>query len=433
MDAAARERALLLAALGHYDEALAELAPPAGGAGADPVQGASPGEVEAAGGGAVESRSGPGTAAEVDPALVVLRAQIALAAGRAPLALEFLTGAPADVAVLDTRAMALVDLRRFRDAARLGSEILDGRATDVDALCAGAGILAVARNGPRALSAAWDAVRLAPEQARTHLVLGLVAAGLGQYELAARAYAEALDREPDLQSLATDPGVGRLALRRQHQALEHLLGLAASGTSLKAAAARAPTPPTHDRGETDHGDAARDRGATDRGRGGAGRRGKGEGSAEAGRRFAASRPAADRPAAAAPPSGAGPRAAATPSGGGYPAADGGAAAAPAGGAGFGRRVCGTAGGAGLVVLLGLPVLDGAARLLAALAALVVVAAAAVLWWRSGRQPAPGRYRLAALAGALLTAGALAAGAAGAGWWPTAAATAAALLLAWRAR
>ncbi|HEX5740296.1 MAG TPA: hypothetical protein VFY17_01940 [Pilimelia sp.] len=344
MDDSAVDRATLMAALGCYDDAVAELAE-----------------------------------APADQRTVLLRARIALAAGRPQAALDALDALPAgtvdgDAALLGVRAMALVDLRRFRQAAVIGEAILDTWPAEVDALCLGAGVLAESRNGPRALSAAWDAVRLAPDESRTHLVLGLVAAGLGQYELAERAYAEALDREPDLAEVADDPGVGRFEVRRQHRALERLLGLAAAGTSLKAAGEAPPSGSPAD--------------APTRVPGTVRRRDRlvppPAGAADAGPALRLPRPAG---------------------------------AAPAGDllAGVGGLLLATAG----VVGLGLPLLGDAARLLAALLAGLTPLLGAVLWARAGfaRRPAAYAALAALLAGAVLLGVCAATGA----WWPLAAA------------
>lgn len=341
MDDSAVDRATLMAALGCYDDAVAELAE-----------------------------------APADPRTALLRARIALAAGRPQEALDALAALPAgtvdgDAALLGVRAMALVDLRRFRQAAAVGETVLDTWPADVDALCLGAGVLAESRNGPRALSAAWDAVRLAPDESRTHLVLGLVAAGLGQYELAGRAYAEALDREPDLAEVADDPGVSRFEVRRQHRALERLLGLAAAGTSLKVAGEPPLGAPA---------DAARRTGGPVTGR-------------------------RSRPASPAPGGADDGRALRLP----RPARTAAAVADLLAGAGGLLLV--TAG----VVGLGLPLLGGAARLLAALLAGLTPLVGAALWARSGfaRSPAACGALAAVLVGAALLGVCAGTGA----WWP----------------
>jgi tetratricopeptide (TPR) repeat protein len=118
--------------------------------------------------------------------------------------------------------MALVDLRRFGEAADLAVEILRLGLDDAGAQCLGAAILAEARNGQAALDAAWRAVQLAPDQAQTHLVLGLVAARLELFQLAERAYREALALDPELSEARHDIGVIKLEQRRYAEALEHL-------------------------------------------------------------------------------------------------------------------------------------------------------------------------------------------------------------------
>ncbi|WP_189170751.1 tetratricopeptide repeat protein [Pilimelia anulata] len=360
--------------------------------------------------------------------------------------------------MLSVRAMALIDLRRYRRAAALGARILAGWAADVDALCAGAGALAESRNGPRALSAAWDAVRLAPEQARTHLVLGLVAAGLGQYELAARAYAEALEREPDLAAIANDPGVGRLEIRRQHRALERLLGLGPGGAPpLTGPEPTTPTPP----GGPGRPGTARPGPGDGSGRSGTGQDGAGrrppdrfdaggaaerfDAAAAAGRRDAAAAAGraeaaagADRSTADGPGAGGRDSAGVAGADGAVrapdpadrapepPAGAGPSGAGPWGGAGAVRRdgqrvreaavaTHGSALAAVLVVGAGLPLLGGAVALLAGLLAVVLGGAAVGLWARA-RFARTGRT-LGALAAGLLGAAALAALAATGLWWP----------------
>ena len=91
------------------------------------------------------------------------------------------------------RAMALTDNTRYGDAAGVATDILNRWPADPYALRTGAALLSEARNGQPALNAAWEAVRLAPDDAEAHLVLAVVAARLRLFDLAQRAYTEALD------------------------------------------------------------------------------------------------------------------------------------------------------------------------------------------------------------------------------------------------
>jgi tetratricopeptide (TPR) repeat protein len=188
-------RAGLLADLGRYDEAAADL----------------------------------GHAIALEPAnrsALILLARVHVAAGRPAEALPAIDAAVAadggNLTALGTRAMALIDLRRFAEAAEQAEEILRLGADDAEALCAGAAALSESHNGQRALDAAWRAVELAPEEAQTHLVLSLVAARLKQFQLAERAYREALDLEPGLAEAHEDVGVIMLEQRRYAQALANL-------------------------------------------------------------------------------------------------------------------------------------------------------------------------------------------------------------------
>lgn len=194
------QRAQLLAELGRYDEAAAEL----------------------------------GFALALEPAnhhaLVVL-ARVHLAADRPA---EALAAAEAAVAVapdaafpLVVRALALVDLRRFDEAARVADELLARWSADSYAQRSAAAILGEARNGQRALDAAWRAVQVAPHEAEAHLVLGLIAARLELFDLAERAYREALRLDPALAEADEDVGIIRLERRRYSRALAQVAALAA--------------------------------------------------------------------------------------------------------------------------------------------------------------------------------------------------------------
>lgn len=190
------QRAQLLAELGRYDDAVAEL------------------------GFAV-------SLAPADTRAPALLARVHLAAGRPAEALSAAESVLATAAngpdTLRTRViqgLALADLRRFGEAAGVAELILSANPADAYALRSGAAILAESRNGQQALNAAWRAAELAPEEAEAHLVLSLVSARLGLYDLAERAYRAALDRDPELAEAARDVGVIRLERRRYAAALE---------------------------------------------------------------------------------------------------------------------------------------------------------------------------------------------------------------------
>ncbi|MFV2099550.1 tetratricopeptide repeat protein [Micromonospora sp. LOL_024] len=189
------ERATLLAELGRYDEAVAEL----GFAIAlDP------------------------TAAEVSTML----ARVQLAAGRPAESLAAaeaaVAAAPGQIPPLVVRGLALGDLERYVEAARTADGILALGPEDAYAQRSAAAILAGSRNGQPALNAAWRGVELAPEEPQAHLVLGLVAANLRLYDLAERAYREALRLDPRLVEVGDDVGVLRLEQRRWIAMLERL-------------------------------------------------------------------------------------------------------------------------------------------------------------------------------------------------------------------
>ncbi|MET7748502.1 tetratricopeptide repeat protein [Micromonospora sp. NPDC005367] len=194
------QRAKLLAELGRYDEAVAEVS----------------------------------YAVAIEPANPVgltLLARLHLAAGRPAEALTAadtaIAAAPGTVAPLLARGMALADLQRYAEAARSADEILASGPDDAYAQRGGAAILAGSRNGQTALNAAWRAVELTPEEPESHLVLGLVAANMRLYDLAERAYREALRLDPQLAEARHDIGVIRLEQRRWSEALEHLAEAAA--------------------------------------------------------------------------------------------------------------------------------------------------------------------------------------------------------------
>lgn len=207
-----RQRAIMLADLGRYDEATEELA------------------------------SGAALAPD-DPELLTTLARVRLAAGQPDEALAAATAAataaPDAVGPRVVRGLALLDLDRFAEAAQLGGELLRGGDADAYALLSGAAILGASRNGQESLNGAWRAVQLAPDDARTHLVLAVVAARLRLFDLAERAYQEALRLDPGLADVADDEGVVRLEQRR----LVRALGELADAAVLPDAPATAPAEP----------------------------------------------------------------------------------------------------------------------------------------------------------------------------------------------
>ncbi|AGL21345.1 hypothetical protein [Actinoplanes sp. N902-109] len=188
-----RQRALLLADLGRYDEAAGELA-----AGLALAPGAAP--------------------------LLTTLAKIHLAAAQPIDALlaadSAASAAPGTIEPLVVRAMALTDDRRYGEAAQVAGEILARWPHDPVAQRTGAALLSESRNGQEALNAAWTGVRLTPRDAEAHLVLSVVAARLRLFDLAQRAYAEALELEPAIADAQRDVGIVRLERRRWAQALE---------------------------------------------------------------------------------------------------------------------------------------------------------------------------------------------------------------------
>ncbi|WBB97371.1 tetratricopeptide repeat protein [Solwaraspora sp. WMMA2080] len=124
------------------------------------------------------------------------------------------SGPPDRVALLVVRGLALIDLRRYADAARLATDLLATYPDDAYAQRSGAAILAGSRNGQPALNAAWRGVELAPQDAQAHLVLGLVGARLELFDLAHRAYGEALRLDPLIGEAQHDVGVIHLEQRR---------------------------------------------------------------------------------------------------------------------------------------------------------------------------------------------------------------------------
>lgn len=199
-----RQRALLFADLGRYDEAAGEIA-----AGL--------------------------SAAPEDPALLATLARIHLAADQPAEALvaadRAVQAGPGEINTLVVRAMALADNRRFGDAAAVATEILRRWPQDPYAQRTGAALLSESRNGQEALNAAWNGVRVAPTDAESHLVLAVVAARLRLFDLAQRAYSEALDLNEAIGEAQSDVGIVRLERRRWALALEALADEAALGTA----------------------------------------------------------------------------------------------------------------------------------------------------------------------------------------------------------
>jgi len=190
-----RQRALLMADLGRYDEAVGEIALGL-------------------------------AAAPDDAALLSTLARVHVAAAQPADALaaaeRAVAAAPGTVGPLVVRAMALSDERRFGEAAQIAASILAAWPADPYAQRTGAALLSEARNGQDALNAAWNGVRLTPADAEAHLVLAVVAARLRLFDLAQRAYGEALDLDAAIGDAQRDVGVVRLERHRWALALEGL-------------------------------------------------------------------------------------------------------------------------------------------------------------------------------------------------------------------
>ncbi|MET8279756.1 tetratricopeptide repeat protein [Micromonospora sp. NPDC005174] len=198
------ERAQLLAELGRHDEAVGELTE---GLALKPA----------------------------DPKALTMLARVHLAADRPVDALaaadSAVAAAPDALPALAARAMALVDLGRYAEAAAIADRLLALGPTDAYAQRSAAAILADARNGQPALNAAWRGVELAPQEPQAHLVLSLVAARLELFDLAERAYREALRLDPRLTEVGHDVGVLRLEQRRWSGALEQVAETVTPGPS----------------------------------------------------------------------------------------------------------------------------------------------------------------------------------------------------------
>ena len=187
-------RAELLADLGHYHEAAEELAR------------ATPDDVAAA----------------------TLLARVRLAAGEPRPALAAaeaaVTAGPDDLGAMIARGLVLAELGRVDEAAAQAERILAHPDADGYARTSAAAVLGAVRNGQVALEAAWEGVRLAPDQPRAHLVLGLVAAGLELPDLARRAYQEALALDQQLLDRQAAVGLARAEQYRYAVALAYAIG-----------------------------------------------------------------------------------------------------------------------------------------------------------------------------------------------------------------
>lgn len=189
------QRAALLADLGRYDEAAGELA--------DAL--------------AIDPNHAQAHVTLASVNLAAEQPAEALRATEAALAVS-----PGDMRAMVLRAMALTDLRRYAEAAEVAEEILRLGPADAYAQRSAAAVLADSRNGQAAIDAAWRAAQLAPRDPLAHLVLALVAGRLGRFELAERAYQEALELDPTIADAASEPGIVRLDRKRYAQALERV-------------------------------------------------------------------------------------------------------------------------------------------------------------------------------------------------------------------
>jgi Flp pilus assembly protein TadD len=199
-----RQRALLFADLGRYDDAAAEIA-----AGL--------------------------SAAPADAGLLATLARVHLAADQPTEALvaadRAVAVAPEEINTLVVRAMALIDNQRYADAAGVATDILRGWPADPFAQRTGAALLSESRNGQEALNAAWHGVKLAETDSEAHLVLAMVAARLRLFDLAQQAYGKALDLDEAVGEAQRDVGIVRLERRRWARALEALADEATLGST----------------------------------------------------------------------------------------------------------------------------------------------------------------------------------------------------------
>ncbi|WP_433345102.1 tetratricopeptide repeat protein [Micromonospora sp. CA-111912] len=189
------QRAQLLADLGRYDEAAGEVGLALALEPANAAALATLGRVHLAAGRPAEAR------AAADAALAV---------------------APDAVGPLVVRGLALADLGEYAESASTADRLLTVGPADAYAQRSAAAILSGSRGGQAALNAAWRGVELAPEEPQGHLVLALVAGRLRLYDLAERAYREALRLDPELAGAGDEPGIVRLERRRYAEALAEL-------------------------------------------------------------------------------------------------------------------------------------------------------------------------------------------------------------------
>lgn len=171
-----------------------------------------------------------------DAATFVARAELMFDLERYDEARDELGGAlsldPANVEALTLLAIVELQVENYDEALTAASSALDAEPTHERAVLARAHALALlhrtnealdaadslqqwypdswwynmhyalivreARNGQDALDAAWAAVRLAPEEARAHLTLAVVAATLGLDDLANRALSAAARFDPNI-------------------------------------------------------------------------------------------------------------------------------------------------------------------------------------------------------------------------------------------
>lgn len=197
-------RAELLADLGRYEEAAEEL----------------------------------GRALAADPAdsdALAMLARIRLSGGKPVEALDAadqaIAAEPANLNAIVARGLALARLDRTAPAVEMAEELLRLGPEDAHAQMFAAAILGDVRNGQRALDAAWRSVQLAPEEPTAHLVLAMVANRLELFDLAERAYREALRLDPQLSAAQHDMGLMQVERRRYAEGLQHLIDAAATNPS----------------------------------------------------------------------------------------------------------------------------------------------------------------------------------------------------------